>query len=273
VELSFHNIDKFCAGINLTESPAVVDLSAYTFFKPFALVYLGQFLRFHNTKGIKFDFKLPEDLLIKNYLDQQRFWLRFNCNPETTPKERFNYLNANTALNDIIDIDNRPNIVEDAADNVLRILVNSMVKIDHPTIVEIVSELVDNFTQHAESSLATLVLQYYPERHEIAIAVGDGGIGIRASLCKNLKYEYLAVIPHYEAVLKAFEPLVSRVDERGMGLTYLREQVIKAKGQILLATGDGFVKMTRHRTEMGTMGYNLGGVQVEVVLPEEGWEI
>jgi hypothetical protein len=230
-------------------------------------------LRFHSAKGIKFDFKLPADTLVREYLDQQRYWLRFNCNPETIPKERLNYLNENTALNDIIDIDNRPNIVDDVADNVLRILTNSIIKVDQPTIIEIVSELVDNFTQHAESSLATLVLQYYPERHEVAIAVGDGGIGIRASLCKNPKYEYLAVIPHYEAALKAFEPLVSRIDERGVGLTYFKEQVIKAKGQILLATGDGFVKINRHRTEMGTMGYNLGGLQVEVVLPEEGWEI
>jgi hypothetical protein len=273
VELSFYNVDKFCAGINLADSPAIVDLSAYTFFKPFALVYLGQFLRYHNTKDIKFEFKLPEDVLVREYLDQQRYWLRFNSNPETILKARLNYINENTALNDIIDIDNRPNIVDDIADNVLRILTNSIIKIEHPTIVEIISELADNFTQHAESSLATLVLQYYPERHEVAIAVGDGGIGIRASLCKNVKYEYLAVIPHYEAALKAFEPLVSRVDERGVGLTYLREQVIKTKGQILLATGDGFAKINRHRTEMGTMGYNLGGLQVEVVLPEEGWEI
>jgi hypothetical protein len=273
MELSFYNVDKLCAGVNLKDSPAVVDLSVYTFFKPFALVYLGQFLRYHSAKGIKFDFKLPEDTLIKNYLDQQRFWLRFNCNLESTPRERLHFLNENTALNDIIDIDNRPNIVEDIADNVLRILVSNIIKIDYPTVVEIISELVDNFTQHAEFLLATLVLQYYPERHEIAIAVGDGGIGIRTSLCKNLKYEYLAVIPHYEAALKAFEPLVSRVEDRGVGLTYLREQVIKAQGQILLATGDGFVKINRHRTEMGTMGYNLGGVQIEVTLPEEGWEI
>lgn len=273
MELSFYNVDKFCAGISLADNPATIDLSTYTFFKPFALVYLGQFLRYHNTKEIKFEFKLPDDMLIREYLDQQRYWLRFNSNPETIPKTRLNYLSDITALNDIIDIDNRPNIVEDVTDNVLRILTNSIIKIDQSTIVEIIGELVDNFTQHAEAPLATLVLQYYPERHEVAIGFGDGGIGIRASLCKNLKYEYLAVIPHYEAALKAFEPLVSRVEERGVGLTYLREQVIKAKGQILLATGDGFVKINRHRTEMGTMGNNLGGLQVEVVLPEAGWEI
>jgi anti-sigma regulatory factor (Ser/Thr protein kinase) len=273
MELSFYNVDKFCAGIDLAADPVIVDLSGYTFFKPFALVYLGLFLRYHTANGIKFEFKVPDDLQFRTYLDQQRYWLRFNCNIETLPRERLNFLSEAATLNDILDIDNRPNIVEDVADQVLRILTNSVVKVDNAAVVEIVSELVDNFTQHAETPLAAMVLQYYPERHQITIGFGDGGIGFRASLLKNQKYEYLAVIPHYEAALKAYDPLASRIDERGVGLTYLREQVIKARGQLLLATGDGFVKINRHRTEMGMMRYSLPGVQIEVALPEAGWEI
>jgi hypothetical protein len=273
VELSFYNVDKLCAGINIDTASPVVDLSEYTFFKPFALVYLGQYLRYHNAKGIKFEIITPEDALAKNYLSQQWFWHRFNCNLETTPRERLQFFNDNTSVNDIVDIENQPNIAEDVARNVLRVLSHNILRVNHITIVEIVTELIDNFTQHSDSLLATLIMQYYPDRREIAVGVGDSGIGIRSSLCKNLKHEYLAVLPHYEAALKAFEPMMSRLDERGAGLTHVREQVLKTKGQMILTTGDGYIKINVDGTEMGKMAYNLGGVQIEVTLPVEGWEI
>jgi hypothetical protein len=269
MELSFENVDKFCASINLTDASPLVDLSAYTFFKPSALIYLGQYLRYHSAKGIKFKVKPPKDKIATTYLAQQRFWHRFDVNLETMPRERLQFFDDNTSLNDIIDIENRPNIAEEIASNVLRVLLKNIVHIDNITVVEIVTELIDNFAQHSEALLATLLMQYYPDRHEIAIGVGDGGIGIRASLSKNPKYEYLAVLPHYEAALKAFEPMTGRTDERGVGLTYVREQVLKAQGRMILITGDGYVKINREKTEMGTMVYNLGGVQIEVVIPEK----
>ncbi len=269
MELSFYNVDKLCSSINLNDAAPVIDLSEYTFFKPFALVYLGQFMRHHFAKGKKFIIGVPRDKIAANYLNQQRFWHRFNCNLETTRRERLQFFDKDTSLNDIVDIENRPYIAEDMANNVLRILAKNIVKVNYIAVVEIVTELVDNFAQYADSLLATLILQYYPHRHEIAIAVGDNGIGIRASLSKNLKYEYMAVLPHYEAALKAFEPMASRGEERGAGLTYMREQVLKAKGQLILATGDGYVRVNGQRTETGIMGYSLDGVQVEVVLPEE----
>ncbi|MHB8104033.1 MAG: ATP-binding protein [Dehalococcoidales bacterium] len=269
MELSFANVANLCAGISPEDKSPVIDLSKYTFFMPFALVYLGQFLRFQNNKGIKFRFILPADTLASIYLNQQRFWFRFNCNLETTPRERLYFFNDTTKINDIIDVESRLDIAEEIANHVLRVLTYNSVYINHIVVVDIITELVDNFAQHADALLATLLIQYYPHRHEIALAVGDNGIGIRSSLCKNLKHEYLAVLPHYEAVLKAFEPMASRLEERGAGLTYVREQVLKAKGQIILATGDSYVKTNIDGTEMGNMAYNLTGTQIEVVLPEE----
>jgi hypothetical protein len=271
MELSFDNVDKFCANIDLNEKSPVVNLSGYTFFTPFGLVYLGQFLRYHNSREIKFTFNLPEDAIARNYLSQQRFWYRFNFNPETATRERLQGFDDNTSVNDIVDIENQPNIAEDTANHILRILVNNIVNINYAAVAEIATELVDNFAQHADNLLATLLIQYYPDRHEIVIGVGDCGIGIRSSLCKNLQHEYLAVLPHYEAALKAFEPMVSRKDERGVGLTQVREQVLKAQGQIICATGDGYVKINRQKTETGIMGYNLRGAQIEVAIPEGGW--
>jgi len=269
MELTFDTVDRLCAGIDLKIEPPIIDLTEYTFFKPFGLVYLGQFLRYHTSRGIKFDINTPQDNLALTYLDRQRFWLRYNHNPETTARERLHFFNADTVINDFIDLDSRPDIAEEIGNGVLRILAGGNIKVNHDVVAEIVTELVDNFAKHSDCLLGTLHIQHYQGRHEIAIGVGDYGIGIRASLCKNLKYEYFSVLPHYEAALKAFEPTVTSQEEGGMGLTQIRELVIEANGQIILATGDGYVKTTKQKTETGIMAYNLRGVQVEVILPEE----
>jgi hypothetical protein len=45
LNLSFQNIDWFCAGIDLAQETPVVELSQLDFIEPFAVIYLGQFLR------------------------------------------------------------------------------------------------------------------------------------------------------------------------------------------------------------------------------------
>jgi hypothetical protein len=44
--------------------------------------------------------------------------------------------------------------------------------------------------------------------------------------------------------LKAFEPLVSCKTEGGTGLTTVRDEVANIRGSFVLATGDGYVKIS-----------------------------
>ncbi len=270
MELTFDNVDHICAGLDVKSGTATIDLTDCTYFKPFGLVYLGQFLRYHTSIGVDFNITPPKDPLALAYLTQQRFWLRYNHSPEKTARERLQFFSADTLINDLIDIDSRPNVAEEIGSGMFRVLARTGIKVNHAVIVEIITELVDNFAKHSDCLLGALHVQYYPHRHEVAIGVGDYGIGIRDSLCKNLKYEYFSVLPHNESALKAFEPTVTSKETGGMGLTQVRELVLEANGQIILATGDGYVKATREKYETGIMAYNLRGVQVEVVLPEEG---
>jgi len=112
-------------------------------------------------------------------------------------------------------------------------------------------------------------MQYYPNREEVVLAIGDCGIGIRASLATNPKYSYLLGKPHHEAALKAFEPLVTRFAEGGTGLTEVQQGTVELGGTILFSTGDGYVRMSPTATEYGEMAFDLPGVQVQLSFPEE----
>ena len=56
----------------------VIDLSQITFVQPFALIYLGNFLRHHNRHGLFFEVTQPASNEVNTYLSNHHFWERFN---------------------------------------------------------------------------------------------------------------------------------------------------------------------------------------------------
>ena len=59
MDLSWLNVDQLCAEVDLDKDPATIDLSNVTWLEPFAIVYLGMFLRFHRSQGRSFQVRLP----------------------------------------------------------------------------------------------------------------------------------------------------------------------------------------------------------------------
>jgi len=269
MNLDFWSVDQLCASINCNEDRPIIDLSAITFFRPFSLVYLGMFLRYHNYHGRAFGIVMPNNATARSYLARQNFWERFNFNPEVIENERLIRFTTSTSLNDIVDIERRRYIAEDIAAEVSKVLRNSHVRVKANLVAELVCELIDNFAIHSEQPLAVVAMQYYPNLHRVILAVGDCGIGIRLSLSSNPQFAYLMASTHCEAALIAFEPLVSRVPGCGTGLTEVRDEVIALGGRLTLATGDGYVIIGQDGTNYGKMSYDLPGVQVELSIPEE----
>lgn len=267
MNLTFWNIDRFCARVNLESESPVIDLSDVTFVEPFALVYLGMFLRHHNSQGRFFDVRFPESYSARKYLARQNFWQRFNFNPSMIRQENLYRLTSTTSLNDIVDIERRDWIAEDVASAVLQILSANVESVQGDIIAELVSELVDNFAQHSGRTLAAFAMQYYPNGNKVVCAIGDCGIGIRASLISNPNHSYLASRPHYDCAIRAFEPLISRKREGGTSLTEVRDGVLDLGGRLILTTRDGFVIIDENQTRVGTMDHNLAGVQVEMSIP------
>lgn len=268
--LNFSNVDQLCASVDFAQEYPLVDLGRITFFEPFALVYLGMFLRYHSSRARRFRVVIPAEPMPRSYLATQNLWERFNFDPRTIQEERLRRFTTSTSLNDVVDVERRDGVADDIAERVLTLVRNKEVKVKAATFAELVAELVDNFAQHSGEQLAAFMLQYYPRMRRIVCAVGDCGIGIRASLASNPKHAHLAGRPHHEAALAAFEPLVSRRAEGGTGLTEVREEVLRLSGSLTLSTGNGYVRMSHGRTTYGGMAYDLPGVQIEVSVPERG---
>lgn len=270
MNLSFQSIDTFCAGIDLAQDRPVVDLSLLEFVELFAVIYLGQFIRYHNRRGKLFQVKMPpEDSRVRKYLARIRFWERFNFSAEMVKREGMLRFTSPTSLNDIVDLLPHPYVGEETSELVREVLARSSVRVDTDAVLEVAAELCDNFAQHARTDLATLAVQYYPKIRQFAVAVGDCGLGIRQTLCENPEYAYLGARTHAEAIVKAFEPMVSRRKEGGTGLTILRDCALRLGGSLRLASNDGFYYIGEGRELMGKQACELPGVQVEMLFPEE----
>lgn len=274
MNLNFWTVDRLLSRVDLEETRPVIDLSEVTFFEPFGLVYLGMYLRHWNRLGKAFTISPPNTQEPRDYLARVNFWERFNFNPEVIEREKLRRFTSTTSLNDILDVENTPNVADQIIDDVLRVFRTEAVQVNSSKVAEVISELVDNFAQHSDGVLAACAMQYYPRMHRLAFAIGDCGIGIRESLAQNPKHAHLRGRPHNEAAHEAFKPLVSRKPEGGTGLTDVQETVVGEKGQLVLSTGDGFIRFsptsatTTTKVEIGSMALDLPGVQVGISLPE-----
>jgi hypothetical protein len=174
--LDEESVHRICAAVDLGQSEPEINLSTVTFIKPFALVYLGMFLRHFNSRGKRFKLVVPRDPAVHGYLDRQNFWDRFNFTPPAG-SAMLRRLSRTTSFNDVEDIERRHGIDEEIARESKWILFGSNVKgSDLSLIEEIVAELVSNFARHSRGPLAAMALQWYPRGNRICLAIGDCGI-------------------------------------------------------------------------------------------------
>jgi anti-sigma regulatory factor (Ser/Thr protein kinase) len=270
--LTWQNVAHRCSLVDFSAEPVVLNLSDVTFIEPFAVIYLGMFLRANATTDRELSVIAPASPAVCNYLSSQNFWERFNFDPESVKRASLRRTMNSTSLNDIIDIERRPNIGEEVSEAVLRLLHTSTIQVENEEIAIQVSELADNFAQHSGEALSACMIQCYPNLHAVRVAIGDCGIGIRANLSSVDQYAHLADQPHHETAIQAFEPLVTSKNEGGTGLTDIRDAIMDLGpcGHLVLATGDGYYRISRGHVFAGRMQYDLSGVQVELTFYERG---
>ncbi len=263
--LSFQSIAKLCSELDFSESPITIDLDNVSFIEPFALVYLGLFMRHFNTKGIYFNLILPKKKTVRKYLSTQNFFEKFNFNSNTITHQKLVKDETSTSLNDIIDIVKSPDVAERISDNVKNLLINKQINVGIEDVCELVAEVVDNFALHSGQNTGAFMIQYYPKQKLLKVAIGDLGIGFRKSLCKRKKYSYLRYRPHYKAIAKAFEGLVSSIPGRGMGLYEVRDYVIKVGGYLYCSSYNGYIRIDgKGKMFAGKMAFALPGVKMEI---------
>ena len=266
--LTYRNVQNLCSQVDLSLDMPEIDLSQYTFLEPYALIYLGMFLRHHNQQGTYFTVVYPDSPKAYEYLTRQNFWNRYNFNTDTTVNRDMLRFYEQTSLNDIIDLVDREGEADNVSQRVESILQSKAVRVNIGEITVAVAELVQNFVEHAERGLAALMVQRYPNKKNLRLAIGDCGTGIKESLCSSGAYPELAHVSHKEAIVKAFEMKVTRKHEGGMGFYCIYDIIKKLEAELFLSSGNGCVYIDNHgKLYMMDAPYDLPGVQVEMCFP------
>jgi hypothetical protein len=271
--LKFSNIGNRCRAVNLVEPKPTIDLSDVTFFEPFALVYLGMFLRHFNSQGRSFGIIPPKNDRAREYLAGQQFWNRFNFNPHVIKEENLRRFTTSTSLSDIADVKKDRYVAEELAEAVADVVEKSAVRLRPSVVAEVTAELVQNFVEHSDQTLAAFMVQYYRHRGPagtLVMAIGDCGKGIRTCLSAIEKYDYLVDQPHHQAILKALEPGVSsKRGGGGTGFSEMLDYVTELQGEFRIATGDEYMIVSGKtgKARAKKMGFHLTGVQIELILP------
>lgn len=245
----------------------MVDLSSVTFITPFAMVYLGMFLRYHSHRGCAFHWREPEDEKVRSYLASMRFYERFRFEPSFVLERQAGRSELSTSLNNILDVRKDP----DSGDEVARQAADALQRVPARPgpVAYIISELVDNFVQHSGTELpGTFTWQWFPQRGVLSLALGDCGLGIRTTLQRNEDFAHVGDWPDEKTISLALEQRVSCQPGHGMGLTETVEHVIEARGRLIIASGSGRVIIDQGgRMAPGKTGNELPGVQIGIQLP------
>lgn len=266
--LSFFSISQRVASLDWTQERIRLDLREITFLQPFAVVYLGMVLRYHNSHGKFFDIGLPDNQKVRNYLRRHNFYERFNFNPQVIDEENLRRIEKSSSLNDILDITPDPYLGEEVSRRVFELLHDNRVQIETSVVSEHIAEVVDNFSNHARERLGAFLVQYFPNARSFRVAIGDTGVGIRGSLSENPRFRHLQNKEASKALAKAFEPLVSRRTEGGTGLSDLRDYILSTNGYLYCSSDDGYYMIQEGRISTGKMPFCLPGVQMEFGFPE-----
>ena len=266
--LSFFTVSQRVASLDWTKKRIGLDLREVTFLEPFAVVYLGMVLRYYNSRGRFFDIDLPDNAKVCEYLRRHNFYKRFKLNPLKIEEEDLRRIEKSSSLNDILDITPDSDLGEEVSRRVFELLHDNRVRIETSVVSEHIAEVVDNFSNHARERLGAFLVQYFPNARSFRVAIGDTGVGIRASLSENPRFQHLQNKEASTALAKAFEPLVSRRIEGGTGLSDLRDYILSTNGYLYCSSDDGYYMIQGGRISTGRMPFCLPGVQMEFGFPE-----
>ncbi len=273
ITLSFYNIDEFCSKIDLSVGRPVIDLSDVSFVEPYAIIYLGLFMRYYNSLGKYFDWRDSSDTKVRKYLSRMNFYERFNFSKDVIKETKLIRFTSNTSFNDIIDIEKDVCMPDSIANELRELLIRQYeinnVKFDIPVVCEITAEIIDNFIQHSDENLAVMTVQYFPKKHTLSIAIGDCGIGIKKSLSSVSRYSHVRNLSDEDAIEKAFDYLVSRKMEGGTGLSDIRDTILEKNGSLYFSSNEGFYIIKDRKIQKGSMFFELPGVQIEYIFKEE----
>lgn len=217
------------------DDEVVLDLRGATFVDPLGLVALAVAAEDAAAKGQIVSFYPPHRsgplrYLARMHLDQAMSGYGINCSLPSV-----NEWNVGDRLMELRRF-HRSDDEDVLASQVYRILESDDPE-DAATLFRCVSEAVDNVCEHSGVEGGWAALQQYDEggKKKIAFAVGDAGIGLRASLSRAVEID-----DDSDAIRRAVVKGVSGTGDatRGEGLADLIDRVRERTGYVRLWSGD-----------------------------------
>ncbi|MBN2425036.1 MAG: hypothetical protein JXR46_12180 [Calditrichaceae bacterium] len=242
-----------------------LDFRSVTFIDPFSMLFLKYLLDTLSKKNfVKITFDSPD---VINYLIRMSFNNHFTYNQNLVFNPDLNHIQIRKKdLSDrLIELTNytinNDDDVEQITLHIIEIVSSKIQYYDEISDVfqTAISETISNIQVHSTKNIACVCLQTYG--NSVIIALGDDGIGIKASLKNeaiNLNDE--------DAIDKALKPLVSgRPDGGGMGLTELVEKIKNRNDCLGIRSGSGYIFLENGIIRKGKCA-GLPGTQLMIKL-------
>lgn len=249
-----------------------LDLSGLRFVDPYGMVYLCLAARSLSRDFWDIDCVLPESGDVESYLTRMGVF-RSVGECVTLPRSTRTGKPAveNESLIEVCDISKREDVasaielVESRVGAILEKELNYSVR-EITGFKNVVAELCHNILDHS-GDRGVLAAQRYTSkegRKFAMIAVGDLGMGIRASLAG--RYD-VSAWSHGHAIGQAVKKAVSRDAARGLGLTVVRSICDDCDGSLHIRSGDSRVYFRGSRSRVYASA-GFAGTQLSITLSE-----
>lgn len=244
------------------QRPGSVDLRACAYFGPFATAVLGAQVKYNLLAKRRLHIELPEgppQLLNYTRYSGLKHWIGAGAPPdpdhpdsETVPLTSFHAVLWGLA-SDVVRLISRHIEISPDEEDALQLCF---------------TEVGQNIADHARSPVGGIfAARYIAQRRRIRVAIVDRGDGIAATLVRQHPSlgESRAAI---DAVLKGGVSARTLSRNRGLGVSHLRETVVRMGGELVLASGDAAVHVGAGGAKRwANPGVRYPGTAIFFVLP------
>lgn len=218
---------------------------------PEYLCILVSWIKFLEYKGIK---------VVKKILNENDYVSRINFYNEIGYDyiENFNRHNGSGKFIEITRIDNtNTNYIVNNIMNVIKCNIEL-----HDTVFDCLNyclfEVVDNINEHSESPIGGyIVVQNYPQKNILKIAIIDSGLGIYNTLKNSGKEEYKN-INESDALKCSIKEKNSRFQKRGYGLYHTSNFMKHNKGIMSMHSGNSTLSINNGKIKTYSSGFWQG---------------
>ncbi|EJD5653197.1 HAMP domain-containing histidine kinase [Staphylococcus pseudintermedius] len=131
----------------------------------------------------------------------------------------------------------------------------------------LLQELINNTRDHSTKDFSYIYAQYYPNKGEIEISIGDIGVGIPNNVKQkvpHLQYDWQRIA---EAMNRGFTTKTN-AHNMGEGLYILKKYIVDQKlGKVSIISGTGHYILSSSGREFSTvLNYNYPGTYISIVI-------